>query len=413
MTVMRKIVAALSYPFCFVGAAMLRTKRGCAITLFSLAAADTSASRNLGDNAILLAMLQVLGHVPRDIEIGLRDCTGTYARYGNEFNRPVGVRTFIGCLSAIRKTEVFVVGGGGLFQDYGRFREIPVVHFLVILLFRIAGCRIMWYSVGVGPLETWLGRLFTRLAANISHVVTVRDTGSRDLLVRIGVNKSDVHVTADPVVALSVPASDVTLASRRPQLGISVFPFYSVVEGNDVKSDELFTIYTHFVDHVLAAGYSVRLLPFHNAQDLPFCQRIATEVRGFSRSDYVDIEVVGCGLSCEEIMARYRELDYVIGMRFHSIVFGILASFPCGAVVYHPKVRSIMLDAHLDAYSVELGDLSVAGLEHILVCLNNDKPLVKERMALWLRSERTKLMTNAVLLERLLDERYSSPFRPS
>lgn len=55
-----------------------------------------------------------------------------------------------------------------------------------------------------------------------------------------------------------------------------------------------------------------------------------------------------------KMLEQYADFDYVIGMRFHSAVFGCVTGVPTGAVIYHPKVRYLVKNAVLTLLSPDL-----------------------------------------------------------
>ena len=56
------------------------------------------------------------------------------------------------------------------------------------------------------------------------------------------------------------------------------------------------------------------------------------------------------------------DLDYLVGTRFHSVIFALTARVPCIAIGYEHKTRGIMRDLSLDGWVLPARDLSAAGL---------------------------------------------------
>ena len=56
------------------------------------------------------------------------------------------------------------------------------------------------------------------------------------------------------------------------------------------------------------------------------------------------------------------ELDYLVGNRFHSVIFALAARVPCIAIGYEHKTHGIMRDLSLDGWVLPARDLSAAGL---------------------------------------------------
>ena len=56
------------------------------------------------------------------------------------------------------------------------------------------------------------------------------------------------------------------------------------------------------------------------------------------------------------------DLDYLVGTRFHSVIFALAARVPCIAIGYEHKTRGIMRDLSLDGWVLPAQGLSAAGL---------------------------------------------------
>jgi len=83
-------------------------------------------------------------------------------------------------------------------------RLLYFVRIFALLLFaKLAGRPCAMLGVGVGPPDRPFYRHLARLAANLTDLICVRDSASRDLLRAIGV-RGPVHVTADPVFTLGM-----------------------------------------------------------------------------------------------------------------------------------------------------------------------------------------------------------------
>lgn len=383
----------------FVKAFLSRRRAGYAITFYGFyGASDTSSLRNIGDNAILIAMLRSLSDIPDKKQIVVTDCEGVYSQYGEEFCVGLGARDLPKWIPIIDRTKVLVLGGGGLFQDYGIARLTPFLLFRLLFLFWIAGRKVMWYSVGIGPLLTKQGQLFTYLSARLADIISVRDYESEELLAKIGVPRKNLYVTSDPAVMLSVPSVQIVTKTHRNRLGLSVLPIYRSVFCDAKKNKQLENTLVQFVQSILNEGWCVRLFSFHDGPDTPFCRDIAACLNN------ENVRIVGPSMNVEQVLSEYSSLDFFLGMRYHSVIFSFIACVPAGAIIYHPKVRSLMKNAQLGDYAVELDGVTVARLKSILTRLENDNVVVVEKMQRWLSEQRTKLDRNRVLLEGLVKD---------
>ena len=76
-----------------------------------------------------------------------------------------------------------------------------------------------------------------------------------------------------------------------------------------------------------------------------------------------------------ELKGLYAALDYVVGMRFHSVIFALTSHVPSIAIEYHHKSGGIMADLGLSEWVVKLADVTEERL------INLFDRLVSEREA--------------------------------
>ncbi|MHC4640593.1 MAG: polysaccharide pyruvyl transferase family protein [Planctomycetota bacterium] len=383
---------------------MLRRKKGDCITLYGYyGASDKSPMRNLGDNAILLSMLHSISTIDSHKLIYVFDKEGRYSSFGEEYHiGNKGKGSLRKWLPIISRTRVFVMGGGGLQQAYHGIGT--TLFFLRLnLFFWLAGRKIMWYSVGVGPLSTRLSRLFTLIAAKLAHIITVRDEQSKKLLVKIGIPGRKIHITADPAFALKTLERHPrrTKNHKSIEIGLSIIPFYEASGANVQRDTKTIKEYRLFIQELVSRGVSVSLLAFENTQDKAIFYDI---LKGIDSSH--NVKVLGLGISVNEMLKHYARLDYVIGMRFHSLVLGCITGIPTGAVIYHPKVRALVKEFGLQKYSCELEEVTSDKLRQILDRLEADQGAILKKMPELVRRKRALLDFNKELLSGLMKEKF-------
>ena len=144
---------------------------------------------NLGDEAILLTLLQQLGewgYGSEQIRIFTDNVQDTKQRYPVYQCLPMfhvqssRMRTLIHNLprlwSRFDRSWILVLGGGGLFVD--SYVRALLAFALIATVVKIRGGRVVCYQIGVGPLDTTLGRLLARLLSLCAGHISVRDQAS-------------------------------------------------------------------------------------------------------------------------------------------------------------------------------------------------------------------------------------------
>lgn len=96
-------------------------------------------------------------------------------------------------------------------------------------------------------------------------------------------------------------------------------------------------------------------------------------------------------LNCYDLKAIYGECTYVIGTRFHSVIFSLEQLIPCIAVTYGGnKGDGIMKDMELSEYAIKIGDLTFEELKNKFEQLIENKESVKEQISNYLQHTKIK-----------------------
>ncbi|MHB1127160.1 MAG: polysaccharide pyruvyl transferase CsaB [Bacillota bacterium] len=299
--------------------------------------------RNTGDEAILAAMLAALRQaIPgADITVLSLNPQDTARNFGVCSVYRGWRRQLWEKFRLLRQADLLISGGGGLLQDTyptGIISGPLPYYLLVVALTKILGTPVMFYAQGVGPINTRYGRWLTRLIANRVDLITVRDEHSLAVLREVGVNRPPARVTADPVLAFDAEPPERIREIReaegispdRPLLGISVRPWF---EQRD-----------YMVGVAGAADYMIEkyrcqvvFIPMEHRHDYSFSQEVREMMKGKDQA-----LVVGHDYLPGEYMGLIGEMDLVLGMRLHSLIFAANMGVPMAGLVYDPKVQAFL-----------------------------------------------------------------------
>ena len=101
-------------------------------------------------------------------------------------------------------------------------------------------------------------------------------------------------------------------------------------------------------------------------------------------------------LNSRQLKYVYSKFDYIIGTRFHSVIFSIASGVPAIAITYGGnKGQGIMRDIGVDEYSLEIEELSFKALSLMFEKLEANTVQVKEQIQTYLNrlpKEREKLL---------------------
>ncbi len=323
---------------------------------------------NTGDEAILLAMVSHLRSIRPSLQITVTSAepAQTAASCGVE---AILWSDVLALMEAVQSTDLVLIGGGGIFHDYFGFDATAFLtdnhsgiafYTAPAVIAALSGKPVMLYAIGVGPLLTKTGERFTRLACELAQVVTVRDEGSKNILAELGVDGGKIEVTADPAfgfqaatsAALAEPGTGyplIAVAIRNWDVGVE--PGYWEAE----LAAALDTILERMPGSVIF--YPFQVLSGLDTDDVAAAQRV------HARMKYADRALLAQPpLSPEQLFDALSRSDLIVGMRLHSLIFGMAARVPVVALSYDAKDEQVMRQAGLEAQILNLPSLERSAL---------------------------------------------------
>lgn len=265
----------------------------------------------------------------------------------------------------LKGADLFIVAGGGQLGDYfGGAWGFPFTILQWCLLARARGARVVFLSVGAGPLQTFLGRRFCRWALLLADYRSFRDEGSRALIESLGVG-SDNSVFPDLVHGFHAGAPRGGVHAGPCVVGINPLPFhdprYWAEDSADVYGHYVQTLAT-FAAQLVNAGHKVLLFPTQIYADPPVIHDVATRVR----------ELLGHGadaaLLCppvanfDDLFAAINRTDLVVASRFHGIVLSCLLGRPVIGLSYNQKTDELMTDLGQGEFVRDIGRIDALWL---------------------------------------------------
>lgn len=306
---------------------------------------------NSGDDAILKAIVKEIKRRDENININVlsKNPLKTEEMYTvNALDR----FNLVEVIKGLRESDLLISGGGSLLQDITSTRSI--LYYLAIM--KMAKCLrkpVMIYANGIGPIDKRINRFLTKRILNKVDLITLRDEGSLDFIKSLGVKNKNVYVTADPVYNLDPSDSKRTdeifniegISRDKKLIGVSIRAWKGA---NDIVGNMKLAL----EDIMEKYDYNILLIPMHYPEDL----EIAREVEAALSSDRVFI--LREAYSVEDIMGIISQMEIMIAMRLHSLIYAATQKIPMVGISYDPKIDGI-----LDSLSIE-NVVDVHGLDH-------------------------------------------------
>lgn len=288
---------------------------------------------NAGDDAILQSIRDNILSASRDISVTVlsSDPALTSRCYG----MPALHRfRLFQVLKAVKNCDVLISGGGSLLQDRTSSRSL-LYYLAVIRLARTKGKKVMFYANGIGPVTRPANRRRVRDAVEQADLVTLRDHSSLAELREMGVTRTDLQVTADPVFTMEcAPRERVDAILRQAGAGEAPFAVISVrpwptTEGFPAQLAKL-------CDHLHHRyGLTCLFMLMQPKRDLEVSLQVAARTS-------CPLHILEGSFTPPELMGVIARSRLCVAMRLHTIIFAAKVAVPVMGLVYDPKVAGYL-----------------------------------------------------------------------
>lgn len=249
--------------------------------------------------------------------------------------------------------DVMLFPGTGIFDDYRTGPlGFPAQVFRWSVAARLRGVRLIFLSVGAGPIINPLSRFFLKSAAQLAHHRSYRDVGSKEFMQSIGVDERGSPVLPDIVFALPVASPTERKRDAPLTIGLGVMMYRGWRIDEAIGADYLEKL-ARFVRYAEGKGYRTRLLVAE-----PSDMRALAKLQAML-GDNVDRGAPMSNL--RDVMAEIAHCDIVIGSRFHVLIAGLKLGRPCVSLSYGPKHDLLLAEAgipdfcqHADYFDFDL-----------------------------------------------------------
>lgn len=317
---------------------------------------------NSGDEAILSVILSKLRSRDPELPITVLSRKPMATKIRTHTNA-VHTFDFLRIARAMRKSVLYLSGGGSLIQDATSTRSL-LYYLHSIRDAKKRGCKVMMFGCGIGPVQRSANR--KRAAACINNYVdriTLRDEQSLTELHRLGVVNTPVSVTAD-IALLVEAASEEKTEVFLAQNGVSAqTPFLLLaprswpgMEGH-IQSFADAAVYCH-----AQYGLTPLLLAMEPNRDRLPCEQIAELIK----AQGLDAVILNAPEDASLCAGVVKFSKAVLSMRLHTLIFAACQGVPYAGVAYDPKVSGFMKSLDMQSFCL----LEDADSEHLCALID-------------------------------------------
>lgn len=339
---------------------------------------------NAGDEAMLTAILESLYNEDPALEIVV--ISGNPQRTSYIHGVKAIPRLHLPLIwNALRRCDLLISGGGSLLQDVTSKRSL--YYYLGIMkMAHWLGKKVFLYAQGIGPLTRSHARMTVAKVLNQCDYITVRDQKSAIILRELGITKTPIAVTADAVLSMRPVDLGIgrSLLAKYNVDGIT--PKIGMYVRNWWNDSHYKSVLAETADRLIREyGYKVVFIPMQVPDDIAAALDIKErmiETPHILKESY----------TTAEMMSITGNMDMIIGVRLHALVFAAVMQVPLVGISYDPKVDSFLQmigEQPLGDLQHIMADDLIAGVQRKINSKNTMRSVWQKMTALRNQSERT------------------------
>lgn len=288
-------------------------------------------------------------------------------------------------LNLMESADAIFMKGGGLLQTYGGLSSTYSMYFWVypILLAHKLNKPVYIMPNSFGPFEGPFVKQIAKAALKKCKLVTSRETLSQTMVKE----QLGLDIENYPDLAFELPKSDLNrdevfkkynLPKDRELVAITMRPYRFPGHSNPEKAYSDFKYeMAKFIEWLYEEGHMPVVIEHTLAVN-------AHENDGACIKDVIQMVseekyrfITDKSYDCHDLKAIYSFCDYIVGTRFHSVIFSLGSEVPGIAISYTGnKSAGIMHDIGLDDYVVDISDVSCGKLSKLFTMLINEQATV-------------------------------------
>ena len=291
---------------------------------------------------------------------------------------------------SLMRTDLSLVFDATLFDRslYNPFFNFLSSYSLLLPLAKRKGKLLGCYNVSTGPVTTPMGARMLKDVAQLMDFITVRDAGSKAVLEDVGVDTSNVLITADAALNTeSAPPERVDaifqslgLDPAEPILGININAYrdtWASMDREPMQHAHFMAVYAEAITRALRETGANALFISTQHLDEKITQELIARVRPAKKAVFVSNR----HYSHTEIKGVLSRVSLLVAMRLHCLILGSSALAPIVSLNYLPKVRHYVDSLGLGAYCMDFEDFHADGFLSYILRGWEDRSQLKSQLA--------------------------------
>ncbi|MCG9707176.1 polysaccharide pyruvyl transferase family protein [Photobacterium damselae] len=289
------------------------------------------------------------------------------------------------------KSDCIVVKGGGFIHTYGKVEDLYYLWFNLyyVILAKRTGKKVIILPNSYGPIKGYFNRAFVKFIFNKADLIYSREKISTELVKEIGCKKVKDAFDLGYYIKESESFDSKEKEnifngikkSNKKKVAITVRPY------RFPKSDNPDYQYLNYINTIvkfccqLSDKYDFYFIVQVDGPSAHEKDRIAIDDITAKLPTDVTYRIVDNDFNCLELTKLYSLFDFIVGTRFHSIIFSHVVKVPGLAIAYGGnKTRGIMKEIGLEDYVIDIEDIDSKELLNKFFALELNKTSYIEKL---------------------------------
>jgi polysaccharide pyruvyl transferase WcaK-like protein len=286
---------------------------------------------------------------------------------------------------ALKGVDALIIPGTGLLTDTrGLLNWGPYGLFQWVVTAKLSGCKLLFVSVGVGPLYGYFGRLLTKSALSLADFRSYRDVSSREYLKSIRFSSNRDSVYPDLVFSLpSHPHPSITCnnSTGRRIIGLGLMhhgEMYGDNKPDSIAYQQYLECLVKFVSWALCNDYDIRLLIGELSDPVSEFANLLEKRLPLYNSSRVNKNPI---TSVDDLQLQFADMHLVVATRFHNVLFALLEQRPTIAISFHDKCSSLMDAMGLSTYCMQINTIDHNEITELVLSIEANYDNIKNSIA--------------------------------
>jgi polysaccharide pyruvyl transferase WcaK-like protein len=286
---------------------------------------------------------------------------------------------------ALKDADALVIPGTGLLTDAsGLLHWGPYGLFQWVMAAKLCRCRVLFMSIGAGPLYGRRGRLLAKAALGLADYRSYRDSSSREYLRSVGFSSKNDRVYPDLVFSLPqfTNAKEAPISRRaRRIIGLGLM-HHDEMYGDRKPDTTAYQMYldclVRFASWALAHDYDITLLIGERSDPMVDFMNLLNRRLSPYDSSRINSDKITC---VDDLLIRIADTHIVVATRFHNLLFALLEIKPTIAISFHSKCTSLMETMGLSEYCLQINRLSYEDVVRLVLDVEEGYDRIKSGIA--------------------------------